>query len=333
MKRSIYPPILLVAALGVSLTACGKPVVHQPEKTEVVQKKETGSIMQPIEPKQFGEVFLHEEYERIHAQMTKEFQQQVSSEELKQLAHPFQEGITGYTLQADVPIGNGYQQYLWLDQSGTKGLSAIFNQQQKINGLKIMPLKAFPQTDQAFTKNVFTPPVKQDWFVFWGGTNELFNYHYEQENQRYAYDLVIMKDGKTYQGDPSKNESYYAYGQEVSAAADGKVVKVENKIPDNVPVGTTNKTELLGNHVIIDHGNGEYSVTAHLKTDSLKVKVGDKVKRGEIIGLCGNSGNSSEAHIHFQVSNSPEVMNNKSIRIKWEGNANPIRGEYMKKGS
>ncbi|XOS92163.1 M23 family metallopeptidase [Brevibacillus laterosporus] len=142
-----------------------------------------------------------------------------------------------------------------------------------------------------------------------------------------------MKQGKSHQGDPTKNESYYAYGQEVSAAADGKVVKVENEIPDNDPVGTTNKTQLLGNHVIIDHGNGEYSVTAHLKTGSLTVKVGDQVKRGEVIGLCGNSGNSSEAHIHFQVSNSPEVMENKSVRIKWEGNVNPIRGEIMKKGS
>ncbi|QDX95539.1 hypothetical protein C2W64_02372 [Brevibacillus laterosporus] len=333
MKRSICQPLLLVVAVGISLTACEQQMVNQSGKEQVVQKKEIGSTMQPIEPKQLGDVFLHEEYERIHAQMSQEFQQQVSLEQLKQIAHPFQEGITGYTLQATVPIGDGQQQYLWLDQSGKKGLSAIFDQQQKIGGLQIMPLKTFPQTDQTFTRNVYSPPLKQDWFVFWGGTNELFNYHYDYESQRYAYDLVIMKQGKSHQGDPTKNESYYAYGQEVSAAADGKVVKVENEIPDNDPVGTTNKTQLLGNHVIIDHGNGEYSVTAHLKTGSLTVKVGDQVKRGEVIGLCGNSGNSSEAHIHFQVSNSPEVMENKSVRIKWEGNVNPIRGEIMKKGS
>lgn len=331
MRRSFYKPILLLAVVGLSLTACDQQLVKPSEKTQVAQKKETGSTMQPIEPKQLGDVFLHEEYERIHAQMIPEFQQQVSLDELKQLAHPFQQGITGYTLQANVPIGDGQQQYLWVDQSGTKGLIALFDQQQKIGGLKIMPLKTFPQTDQAFTKNVYSPPIQQDWFVFWGGTNELLNYHYEYENQRYAYDLLIMKQGKSYQGDPTKNESYYAYGKEVSAAADGKVVKVENGIPDNVPVGTANKTKLLGNHVIIDHGNGEYSVTAHLKTDSVKVKVGDQVKRGDIIGLCGNSGNSSEAHIHFQVSNSPEVMDNKAVRIKWEGDVNPTRGEFMKK--
>ncbi|XOS92162.1 hypothetical protein ACLMAB_28470 [Brevibacillus laterosporus] len=99
--------------------------------------------MQPIEPKQLGDVFLHEEYERIHAQMSQEFQQQVSLEQLKQIAHPFQEGITGYTLQATVPIGDGQQQYLWLDQSGTKGLSSIFDQQQKIGGFKLCRSKLF----------------------------------------------------------------------------------------------------------------------------------------------------------------------------------------------
>jgi murein DD-endopeptidase MepM/ murein hydrolase activator NlpD len=66
-----------------------------------------------------------------------------------------------------------------------------------------------------------------------------------------------------------------------------------------------NKKQPKGNYVIIDHGNGEYSFLAHLKKGSMVVAVGDSLKSGQFIGLCGNSGNSSEPHLHYHLQNKP----------------------------
>lgn len=83
-----------------------------------------------------------------------------------------------------------------------------------------------------------------------------------------------------------------------------------------------------GNEVVIDHG-GEYSVLAHMKKGSVKVKVGDKVKSGDEIGLLGNSGNSSEAHLHFQVSDGADLFKSRSININWKNRIAPVQGETI----
>jgi murein DD-endopeptidase MepM/ murein hydrolase activator NlpD len=61
-----------------------------------------------------------------------------------------------------------------------------------------------------------------------------------------------------------------------------------------------------GNHVVLDHGNGEFSLLAHLQKGSLRVKAGDTVKAGQPLGLCGNSGNTSEPHLHIHLQTGPE---------------------------
>ncbi|MNJ53851.1 Murein DD-endopeptidase MepM [compost metagenome] len=172
-------------------------------------------------------------------------------------------------------------------------------------------------------------PLKNDWFVFWGGENVIANYHYGTESQRYAYDFIKVKDGYSYSGDPKKNESYYAFGQEITAPEAGKVIHVVNDIADNEPVGIMNEKDLAGNVVAIDHGNGEYSYLAHLKKDSVTVKVGDIVQKGEVIGLCGNSGNSSEPHLHFQISDGDDLFTSSSLRVKWENDLHPIQGDTI----
>ncbi|MFD1906546.1 M23 family metallopeptidase [Paenibacillus rhizoplanae] len=78
-----------------------------------------------------------------------------------------------------------------------------------------------------------------------------------------------------------------------------------------------NAEEPAGNVVVIDHGNGEHSITAHLKKGSVAVKKGDNVQQGDLIGHLGNSGNSSEAHLHFQVSDGPDLFTSRSIQIRW----------------
>lgn len=126
--------------------------------------------------------------------------------------------------------------------------------------------------------------------------------------QRYAIDwLQIGDDGKTYQGDSKDNHSYHCFGVEAHAIADATVVEVKDGIPENTPnekpAVPINFETVAGNHVNLDLGGGVYAMYAHLQPGSIRVKVGDKVTPGQVIGLVGNTGNSSEPHLHFQLMN------------------------------
>jgi hypothetical protein len=115
----------------------------------------------------------------------------------------------------------------------------------------------------------------------------------------------------TFRGDPTKNEDYLAYGEPLLAVAAGTVVTVVSDTPDSKPSALPEGiglAELGGNQIIIDIGNGVYASYLHLVPGSPTVKVGDKVTRGQVIGRLGNSGNSSEAHLHFQLQRSPAVL-------------------------
>lgn len=132
--------------------------------------------------------------------------------------------------------------------------------------------------------------------------------------QRFAIDWVQMNAGdSTFTGDPKDNKNYKAYGSDVLAVADATVAAAKDGIPQNVP-GITSRAvpitleTVAGNHVILDLGGGNFCMYAHLQPGSLKVKVGDKVKRGQVLGLLGNSGNSTEPHLHFQVMDGPSPL-------------------------
>ena len=137
--------------------------------------------------------------------------------------------------------------------------------------------------------------------------------------QRFAIDfLQLDSTGSSHHGDPLKNESYYAYGTPLMAVADGVIAGTKDSIPQNVP-GITSRavpitmTTVGGNYVAIDIGHGRYALYAHLQPGSLRVKVGDRVKRGQIIALLGNSGNSTEPHVHFQIADGPTFLSSEGI--------------------
>lgn len=124
--------------------------------------------------------------------------------------------------------------------------------------------------------------------------------------QRFAIDyLKVDSVGHSYSGDRTKNSSYYAWGTEIHAVADGIVVETKDSIPENVPGGRAVPIDLVtvgGNHIVIDIGNQKFAFFAHLQPGTLRVHVGDRVKKGQVIALLGNSGNSTEPHLHFHVS-------------------------------
>jgi hypothetical protein len=132
--------------------------------------------------------------------------------------------------------------------------------------------------------------------VVWGGDSIKTNYHAAAPDQRWAYDLVI----EPYFSGSSKLEDYGCYGTPVVAPVDGKIISAHDGEPDEVPGIVSNNFEApTGNHVVILMETNTYLVIAHLKKDSVAVQTGDIVKEGQEIGLCGNSGNTSEPHIHI----------------------------------
>lgn len=126
-----------------------------------------------------------------------------------------------------------------------------------------------------------------------------------QIDQSADAELLPGRNISSHRGDPTRNESYLAYGEPLLAVADGTVVDVVSDVPDTpplVPPVGLELSELGGNVVTIDIGGGVFAFYAHLAPGSPTVKVGDKVTRGQVIGFLGNSGNSTEAHLHFQLA-------------------------------
>jgi murein DD-endopeptidase len=170
-------------------------------------------------------------------------------------------------------------------------------------------------TDRKPVMVISSPLREEDWVAANGPSNtSLHRRAFIPVNgrayisQRFAIDWVQLNaNGKTYQGDSEDNKNYRAYGKEIHAVADGVVTSTKDGIPQNVPnkppvVPITLET-VGGNNVIMEIGDGLYAFYAHLQPGSLRVKVGDTVHRGQVLGLLGNSGNSSEPHLHFHICN------------------------------
>lgn len=131
--------------------------------------------------------------------------------------------------------------------------------------------------------------------------------------QRFAIDWVRLEDGGTNAGDREDNSTYHIWGDEALAVADGTVVDLHDGVPENVPGESSRAVEITletvaGNYVTLDLGGGYFAFYAHLQPGSLRASLGDRVRRGQVLGLVGNSGNSTEPHLHFHVSDGPKPL-------------------------
>jgi murein DD-endopeptidase MepM/ murein hydrolase activator NlpD len=148
-------------------------------------------------------------------------------------------------------------------------------------------------------------------FMVLGGSVTLSN--------RCAIDWVRTENDATFKGPEDDIRSYLSYESPVLAVADGRVVAVRDGIPDNKPghvgaeaLNLTLET-ITGNTVVIDLGHGQFAYYAHLQPGSLRVKAGQRVKRGAVIARVGNSGSSFEPHLHFEVTTSPVAMRGEGV--------------------
>ena len=185
-----------------------------------------------------------------------------------------------------------------------------FDTAGRVSGLLVRPpvdepRKEFPSSHLDYrTKTPLRLPFRDEWTVFWGGRTLATNYHAFTRDQRFAMDLLVVKDGKTHGGDGTKCTDYYCYGQPVLSPAAGTIVWEQDSLPDQVP-GRLDPAHATGNSLIIDHGDGEYSLLAHLQPGSLRFHVGERVTAGAEVGRCGNSGNTTEPHLHYHLQDGP----------------------------
>lgn len=162
------------------------------------------------------------------------------------------------------------------------------------------------------TKTSLILPFKGIWTVGNGGRNPKLNNHHKSRSQRYAYDFR-----GSHKGNGKKLEDYEAFGADVIAPAGGVVCQIINGAID-IQLRERDTFMYPGNMIVIDHKNGEWSVICHFKQDSIKVRLGDKIKQGDLLGFCGNTGNTSEPHIHYHLQDNPLMIRATGLPANFE---------------
>jgi Peptidase family M23 len=149
--------------------------------------------------------------------------------------------------------------------------------------------------------------------------------------QRFAIDWVQYQtvDGvsTTWKGPEDRNESYFCYGQRIYSVAAGKVVGMADALPENVPHSgkyavTIGADNAAGNHVVVEIPPHRYVLYAHMRPGTVRVKTGDEVRTGDILGLVGNTGSSTEPHLHIHIDDHPFFLAGNGVPYEFtEGEA------------
>lgn len=165
-------------------------------------------------------------------------------------------------------------------------------------------------------------PFEGTWTVVNGSPDRAHSHSWGILTQRYAYDFVITDaDGRTHEGERGSPEGHYCFGEPILAPADGTAVSVRN---DHRDYHRTDgwmdplQRSITGNSVVIEHADGEYSLLAHLERGSVAVEPGDRVERGQQVARCGNSGNSTEPHLHFHVQDHPNFFLGAGLPVRFQ---------------
>jgi murein DD-endopeptidase MepM/ murein hydrolase activator NlpD len=185
-------------------------------------------------------------------------------------------------------------------------------------GSEIIPAmrQRYDRNDAYKTRTVLSLPFAGAWTAS-NATLGPGNGHYLNANQRFAVDFLISEPGedgkrKTSRPPGKQNTDYFSFGQDILAPADAVVVQAVDGIPDNTP-GQVDVYYRLGNTVVLSFENGEFAYLCHLMSGSVRVRAGDRVQRGQVVAKCGNSGNSTAPHLHFQLTDAPLITYSTSL--------------------
>lgn len=247
--------------------------------------------------------------------------------------------LAGIRLAANRSLGPGtalviFGKPLLLSSLPSDGLAIVAH--AKDGAGKPVEARATLKVEDHRSPNDYLFPMAGTWYV--AVAPNLHVPHRWVANQEFAFDLAATGgDGRFRKGDGTRLDDYYAYGKDVRAVADGTVVEVATDADEandrlQRPGESAKDFEMrtimaqnellaksykapLGNYVILRHNGGEHSHYAHLKQGSVKVKTGDIVTRGQAIGQLGHTGNSTEPHLHFQLTDGPDPLYSRSVPI------------------
>ncbi|MGI5145885.1 M23 family metallopeptidase [Plantactinospora sp. CA-294935] len=194
------------------------------------------------------------------------------------------------------------------------------------------------------------PPVLGRWSALNSPASKVPSHGVRAYGQAYAIDLVAEPVDRPRPGFgwwplTRRNRDFPAFGAPLLAVADGTVVRAVDRNRDHLSRNSypallylvfeglfreiVGPGQILGNHLILDLGDGRYAAYAHLRRGSLLVRAGDRVRTGQPVAECGNSGNSSEPHVHFQLMDNPDPDVARGIRFTWRGIGVPANGEVF----
>lgn len=240
-----------------------------------------------------------------------------------------QDEISGYylSLQLPIPLGSGKpsavtHRFTFTDTPHNRQVTlegAFFIPRWNATPLRIAsPLR----DDNMIFINQSTIDYHFYVLIFHGG--EMFR------GERFAFDSLQLNDDYSgiYSGDPQVNSSYFNYRDTLYAVADGTVLRIRDGRPENngnahdAPI--TSMDELGGNYLVLDIGDGHYAFYAHCVPSSFMVREGDVVREGQPLALLGNSGNSDAPHLHFEITDGPDILFSHGVPF--------VLKSYVKKG-
>lgn len=243
------------------------------------------------------------------------------------------------TLQDKRRIAGGMRAvvFLWITVDSAEAVPRALRHRlafaiEKVNGERAV--EGAPVEVRRDDPMVISPPLRgEGWMAANGPSNREGNEHRRAINtvdgkariaQRFAIDWIKFgANGQLWSGDPGKNSNWFGYGAEILAVADAVVGSVNDAVPENKPntearaVPITLET-IGGNYVILDLGNGRHAMYAHMQPGKIRVKVGDKVRRGDVLGFVGNSGNSDGPHLHFQLCDANSPLGSEGVPFVFE---------------
>ena len=280
-----------------------------------------------------------EKSDSIFAIFSEEMQKALPIDKTTEFINSLNSQVGKITKRQFIKYQSSYASYKTNFERGLFAVNISIDDNSKINGLFVKPFSEDNVAKPARNTTKLNLPFKGEWTVYWGGDTKELNYHVESQAQKNAFDIMITDSKEsTHKSDGQTNEDYYAFGKEIFAPCDGEIVLVVDGIKDN-KVGEMNTINAGGNMTILKTAQNEYLVFCHFKHQSLKVKEGQKIKEGELLGLCGNTGNSSEPHLHFHIQNIEDLNTATGIKcyfdkLKVNGQIktdySPIKGDKIK---
>jgi len=234
----------------------------------------------------------------------------------------------------ELPAGRDAVLYVWIDQGeGVLAPERLVHRLRVVEGGRELERIVEATVDPADPRTIAAPLRGGGWFTANApaarSSHRRALFHLEGGYflaQRFAVDLVrVSEQGKTFTGDPTENKSYHAWGAEVLAVGDGVVREVHDGVPENTPGGCQRPMDpdaacerksavkmtaqkLTGNTVVLELGPQAFLIYAHLQPGSITVKVGDRVATGQVLGMVGNSGHSTEPHLHIHLCDRASVL-------------------------